>query len=350
VRTQTPLLAAAALLALQADLQSQIPPRFRSGTTTIPVYATVRGSSGALVPDLTRDDFEIRDNGVKQELTVFSREPVPITVTLLIDVSGSQERTVMWMRDAARAFVDAMLPDDRARIGTFGAEIAISPRLTADKTYLHRVLDEEIWPGGFTPLWEALDRAMAGLADQPGRRVVLMLTDGIEATATQMQTPAAVDPIAQVGLPDASTDTTRRTTAALAPAERPVSRRPLVGPDPPRESSARIAREGFMIYAAARVADPGIGSDGLLHVPTFLDALSPTMQHVAMDSGGGYRVFGATQDAGAAMRQVADELHHHYLLGFVPAVLDGKVHKLEVTTTRRGMSVQARRNYIAALP
>jgi VWFA-related protein len=349
VRTQIPALAVPALLALQSDLPSQIPPSFRSGITTIPIYATVRASSGALVPDLTRDDFEIKDNGAKQEVTVFSRDPVPITVTLLIDVSGSQERAVMWMRDAGRAFVDAMLPGDRARIGTFGAEIAISPRLTADKTYLHRVLDEEIWPGGTTPLWEALDRAMAALADQPGRRVVLVLTDGVETTTTQV-TPTALDPMGDAGLPDASTDTTRRTTSMLAPAERAVRRRPLSGPDPPRESSARIAREGFMIYAAARVPAPRQRPDGFFEVPSFIDALSLPMQHVALDSGGGYRVFGTTQDPNAAMRRVADELHHQYLLGFVPSVLDGQVHRLEVTTTRRGMSVQARRNYLAATP
>jgi hypothetical protein len=49
------------------------------------------------------------------------------------------------------------------------------------------------------------------------------------------------------------------------------------------------------------------------------------------------------------MMQVADELHHQYLLGFTPVTLDGKVHKLEVTTKRGGMSVQARKSYLAAI-
>jgi hypothetical protein len=106
---------------------------------------------GRLVADLTKDDFEIKDNGQLREITNFSREIVPITVTLMLDMSGSRETRVEWARAAASAFVDELLPADRARIGTFGAEIAISPRLTGDHSYLHRVIDEEIWPGGPTP-------------------------------------------------------------------------------------------------------------------------------------------------------------------------------------------------------
>jgi hypothetical protein len=114
--------------------------------------------------------------------------------------------------------------------------------------------------------------------------------------------------------------------------------------------SARIAREGFMIYAATRVPASRIVAGGGLAAPTPLEVLSAAMENLAVDSGGGFRIFSTTQDAGAAMRQVADELHHQYLLGFVPAVLDGTVHKLEVTSKRGGMSVQARKSYLAALP
>src|SRR4029450_8218258 len=54
----------------------------------------------------------------------------------------------------------------------------ISPLLTGDKSVLTRVLDEELWPGGQTPLWYATDLAMTSLEDESGRRVVLLFTDG----------------------------------------------------------------------------------------------------------------------------------------------------------------------------
>src|SRR5262245_43700643 len=103
------MLAASVLLA-GAVLSAQQQPTFRSGVSTVAVYATVRADDGRLVPDLSREDFEIRDNGTPRDITQFSREVVPITVTMMLDMSGSQERGVEWIRDAANAFVDALLP------------------------------------------------------------------------------------------------------------------------------------------------------------------------------------------------------------------------------------------------
>ena len=79
-----------------------------------------------------------------------------------------------------------------------------------------------------------------------------------------------------------------------------------------------------------------------------MNGLSDPIRSLTLDSGGGYRVFVTDQDATAAMRHVAEELHHQYLLGFTPTTLDGKVHKVEVTTTRGHTSVHARKTYLAA--
>ena len=171
------------VLAVATLAAQQSRPTFRAGVSTVPIYATVRAADGRLVTDLTKDDFEIRDNGRVSDITVFSREIVPITVTMMLDMSGSQSFNVEWMRDAGNAFVDELLPADRARVGTFGREIAISPRLTGDRAYLHRVLAEEIWPGGFTPLWDAMDEAMLSLDGETGRRVILAVTDGFDSTS-----------------------------------------------------------------------------------------------------------------------------------------------------------------------
>ncbi len=298
------------LTALSVVVHVQQRPVFRSGVSTVSIYATVRSSDGRLVPDLNREDFEIRDNGAIADVALFSREIVPITVTIMLDMSGSQEEGVAWMRDAASAFVDQLLPADRARIGTFGTEIAISPRLTGDHRYLHRVLQEEIWPGGGTPLWDALDEAMSSLGQEEGRRVILALTDGIDTgrttgLASRPSIPGPVGPNGKPLIADVS-----------------FNRHEAIG--------RRAIRENFMIYA--------VGHD---------TALSTEMRSVALDSGGGFRVFPARQNARAAMIEVADELHHQYLIGFAPSTIDNKVHTLDVRVKRRGMSVQARRSYLA---
>jgi VWFA-related protein len=313
-----------AVLLLGAWTPAQEPQPFRAGVDAVSIYATVRGRDGAFVPDLTREDFEIKDNGVRRDIVVFSREIVPITVAVMLDVSYSQETGVLWTRDAGRAFVDALLPMDRARIGTFGREIAISPRLTSDTRYLHRVLDEEVWPGGETPLWSALDRAVTSLHDQSGRRVILALTDGLNSVS---------------GGPHLVSSSFGVVTAS----GRPPSGTP--GEPGYSEVRERLVDEGFMVYAVGRHLPPR------QHATVYqllYDGLSREMRELAVDSGGGFHVLASDVSPEAAMNQVADELHHQYVLGFTPTTMDGKVHKLEVKTKRGGLSVQARKSYRAA--
>jgi len=308
-------LATTGVVAAQTGTPQQTRPTFRSGISTVSVYATARASDGRLVPDLTKEDFEIKDNGKPRDITVFSREIVPITVTLMLDMSGSREVQVEWARTAATALVGELLPADRARIGTFGWEIAMSPRLTGDKAYLQRVIDEEIWPGGPTPLWDSLDAAMASLDGETGRRVILLLTDGYDSYSR------GPDPGQRV----------RPGTVAIAA-------QPRTKFDDVRD---RTNRGVFMVYAVS--AGPAVSSSGRL----MGDALNVSLKMLTTETGGGFHEFETTKDAGEAMVHVAEELHHQYLLGFEPIAADGKVHRLDVRVTRPGVSAKARQTYMA---
>ena len=86
--------AAVAVAALSLVLRAQEPqqpqqPTFRSGASTVAVYATVTDASGRLVPNLTREDFEVYDNGKLQPLTLFAAETQPISIAIMLDRSGS---------------------------------------------------------------------------------------------------------------------------------------------------------------------------------------------------------------------------------------------------------------------
>jgi len=309
---------------------------FRAGVDTVSIYATVRSSDGHLVTDLTKDDIEIKDNGVTREVTNFSREIVPITVVMLLDMSGSQETGVTWLRNGAAAFVNRMLAADRARIGTFGVEIAISPRLTSDQVYLHRVLREEIWPGGATPLWEAMDLAMSSIAAEQGRRVILALTDGIDTTPP----PAGLYAPLNINDPRSTTAATKALQSAQG-----ASADPLSAPGKYAVVRTRAEREGFMVYAVGHVPPDGTpGGTGSIGPGM---ALSSQIRALATDSGGGFRSFAVADNAAAALSEVADELHHQYLIGFSSTALDGKIHRLEIRAKRGGMTVQARKSYLA---
>ena len=171
----------ASLIAAVAIAVSALPQQpFRSRTDTVSIYATVNDRDGRLAPDLTAADFQVFDNGTPVELTVFSNELQTITMTMLLDMSGSMTSRLLWMRNAADHLIDELRGADRARLGTFGVEVAISPHLTSNKDLLKRVLHEELWPGGDTPLWRGIDAAMTSMAPERGRgrRVVLVITDG----------------------------------------------------------------------------------------------------------------------------------------------------------------------------
>jgi len=120
----TGCVAAAALAVAHAQQQ---PPTFGTTTRTVAVYATVTDPHGRLAPDLSRDNFEVDDNGVKQELTVFSNDVQPITGIMLLDRSGSMKPNLELEVRAVETFIHGMLAEDRLRIGHFGKDIVIEP-------------------------------------------------------------------------------------------------------------------------------------------------------------------------------------------------------------------------------
>ena len=100
---------------------------------------------------------------------------------MLLDRSGSMKPNFELEEQAAEAFVRAMLPADKARIGSFATRIQIDPpEFTSDRDALLKILRNELQKDGPTPLWNAVDIAIDKLLLEPGRRVVLVFTDGVD--------------------------------------------------------------------------------------------------------------------------------------------------------------------------
>lgn len=161
--------------------QQTQPPSFVAGTRTVAVYATVTNAQGRLVPDLTRDDFSVDDNGKRQTLTLFANDIQPITLVMLLDRSGSMKPNFELEEQAAEAFVRAMLPADKARIGSFGTRVQIDPpEFTSDREALLKILRNDLQADGPTPLWNAVNSGIDKLLLEQGRRVILVFTDGVD--------------------------------------------------------------------------------------------------------------------------------------------------------------------------
>jgi VWFA-related protein len=279
------LVVAASVCALAQAQQ----PTFRSRVETVAIYATVTDRNGRLVTGLGKGDFQVLEDGRPVDVTLFSNEPQPATVVIMLDMSQSVGPRELLARDSAQRFVDALEPGDRVRLGSFGVEIALSPLLTGDKDELTRVLREELWPGGATPLWNALFAAMSSLDGERGRRVVLSLTDG-QDTASLPGWPGTLDDVRRKALD-----------------------------------------EDFMIYA---IAMEGSG-------------LARPIVDLADATGGGHFEVKRDADLAATFAQVLDELRHQYLFGFAPGTLDERAHKLEVRVTTSGLRVKSRTSYLA---
>src|SRR5688500_1869158 len=152
----------AALALVRCVLQTpQQQPVFRAGADTVRVFVTVTDRDGRLITDLTQDKFEVRDEGKPQPITIFDNSPKPIQMVVLLDVSGSMEGNLGLLRAGARQLFARLGPEDVAKVGTFGKEITISPEFTRDAKALEAALPVEIESGAPTPLWRAVDQAMA---------------------------------------------------------------------------------------------------------------------------------------------------------------------------------------------
>ena len=274
----------------------------RLATGTVAIYATVTGTDGHLITDLQSIDFQIDDNGKRQPLTLFASQLQPITVVMLLDRSGSMRSNFGLVERAAEEFVGAMLPSDKARIGSFSNRIQIDPRdFTSDHDELLNVLQTDLQEEGPTPLWNAINVGITALLHQDGRRVVLVFTDGLDSPGNGRQN-------------NSLNDVTKRAEA-----------------------------ENVMVYAIGFSRGRG-GSGGLGRRGGFgrggggNDGPDPGLPRIAAATGGGYFELADAKDLAATFTRVADELHQQYALGFAPAALDGKSIHWRCESPGRGQS------------
>jgi VWFA-related protein len=283
----------------------------RSGTDIVRVFVTVTDRDGRIVTTLERGEFEVRDEGKPQPITIFDNTPQPVRLIVMLDVSGSMQGNLPVLRNGTQQLLRRLLPEDAVRIGTFGREVTISPAFTRDPVDLLSALPEAIDNEAPTPLWRALDDAMNAFGEgRDQRRAVLVLSDGKDSG-------------------------------------------PLIGKKWMSQSEVidRAIRDEVMIYGVGlrsrgNRAAPGLGVGGLAAAMA-ADLPDPGLAQVALKTGGGYTEVRLGQDLGAAFAAVADELHSQYLLGFDPPKRDGKVHDIDVRVAQRGLTTRARKNYVA---
>ena len=285
------LLAGTAVLATARQDQ----PLFKSSVRTVPIYATVVDGAGRLVPDLERADFSIFDNAKPVEVSLFSNDSQPFSAVVMLDTSASMTANLKLLNRAAEQFLLRLLPVDRAQVGAFNDKIQLSGTFTNNRDELIGALND-LYFGNPTRLNDGIGAGLDALKGIDGRRVVLVFTDG--------------------------EDTSSRTSF--------------------KDVLERARDEEVMVYSI------GLESEFFNGMRIVRTKPSRDLRKISDETGGGYFELVKSADLAPTFSRVAQELRSQYLIGFAPVSLDNKVHKLEVKVNRPGMTVRARRSYLAA--
>jgi Ca-activated chloride channel homolog len=155
----------------------------RVNTTLVSIPVSVMDRDGKYIPDLTKDDFRVWEDGVEQRVAYFASTEKPFTVALLIDTSGSTRFRLEEIQDAAISFVNQLRPDDQVMVISFSDKIKLLARPTNDRRKLREaILQTE--PGSGTRLYDAVDQVInQHFNGIQGRKAIVLFTDGVDTTS-----------------------------------------------------------------------------------------------------------------------------------------------------------------------
>ncbi len=268
----------------------------------------VEGADGQAVTGLTKQDFAITAGGATPPIEFFAASAEqPLSFVLLFDTSASVNDVTSRgdvRTSVEKWFLPRLAPGDRVHVGSFARQIAIGPALARAPKELQPVIRKALDPSeadtfGPSPIWDAVAAAVDVLAKTEGRRAVLLLTDG-RATGNRLSMEEA---------------------AALAVAAGVAVS--VVGKDW-EMMIQQDAKTGVRVR-------PGVA-----------------LERIAIITGGLYLPDrGIPAAPGEILARLLADLHGRYTLGFMPPIRDGKPHELDIRVNRAGLTLRARRFYVA---
>lgn len=287
----------------------QDPPTIKVDVDLVTLTATVLDRKGQFAPDLQKEDFVIYEEGVPQEIAVFQKQDVPVSVGIVFDTSGSMVDKIDEVRDAVVHLIQTTNPEDDIFVMQFSAEVSLVQDFTGDRQILRSAIGR-LRPQGSTALYDAIVRALQHV--QRGRhkkKALLVITDGND-TSSDINLEQAVD----------------------------------------------IALKSEVLIYCLGV---GHGERGIFgHVEgAFKDTVDVDVLRTFSNLTGGktHLVEGAHYKRGVdqidlACQQVSEELRRQYTLGYYPTnrSKDGSYRRIRVEAKKGNFKVRTRDGYFAA--
>ena len=303
---RTRVLTAAAIGALAIGAADALVPRvveaqFQSRIDLVTMGVTVTDRRGTFITDLTRDDFEIREDGRMQSITSFARgdgatDDLPLHLGLLFDTSGSMGEDIKLARSAAIKFLNTLTDAVDMTLVDFDTEVRVARYDQANfARMVERIRSRQ--PDGWTAMYDALGVYLDGAAEDDGRKILVLYTDGGDTRSTLTFS----DVMTLVRASDVTIH--------------------VVGFLENQPSSARIGQR-------------------------------MRLMEIAQTTGGQAFFPSAMKDVETAYEKIVAQIRNQYALGYVStnSAQDGSWRRVEVRVKRPGLRdlrVQARRGYFA---
>jgi Ca-activated chloride channel family protein len=281
-------------------------PTFRSGVDMVTVAAVVRDAKGRMVASLKREHFQVIDRGEIRPIKEFRPDEAPISIAILLDVSGSMSVAAndeAAKRAAANLTSWLEVGRDEFALFTFDTRFQEIQPFTNRLSILPDSLNH-VESFGMTSLHDAIAETARRVAARGApHRAVVVLTDGIDTSSTL---------------------TADRVAGIASAIDVPVYILAVVSPLDHADLEATVTADR---------SNPAAGG----------------LANLAALTGGGLFVSSKAEDSVRAAREIASELRHQYLIAFEPGIQPGW-HPLEIRVRDRQLTVRARGGYVAAPP
>jgi len=276
---------------------------FKSGVDLVTLSVAVRTEKGRVVQDLQSADFTVLDSGRPTKIVDFYVGDSPISLAILLDISGSM--AVGGNMDRAREAVNVATMnlrggEDEAALFTFDSELRQVVGFTKDLEDVRRVSLKGT-PWGKTSLYDAIGDTATSVSERANRhRALLVITDGVDT---------------------GSKFTAAQVSAVASSIDVPV----------------------YLLTVVTPLDHPGtefeVTSDGR-------STQTSTLDDLARWTGGDMRIASTPAHISMAVQDLFTELRHQYLISFEPGVRPGW-HPLEIRTRKKGLVVHARGGYMS---
>jgi Ca-activated chloride channel family protein len=175
------------VFAYLAEGQQQALPRFSGGVEVVNLNVSVSDPRGHYLTDLQQPDFSILENGVQQTLSVFRRDDVPISLSVMLDTSASMAENMALAQAAAKRLVRTLRPMDAGQVMQFNGRVSVLQDFTGDVAALEAAIDQT-HASGDTALHTALYVALKELSKRGRgelqRRAIVLLSDGEDTVSS----------------------------------------------------------------------------------------------------------------------------------------------------------------------